>query len=147
MIAVDTNILVYSVREDSPWHSPALACIRRLAESEPLWAIPWPCIHEFISVVTHPKIYKPPMILADALQQITWWMASPSLRLIGESANYWDRLLTTATDGKATGPLIHDARIAAICATHGVSELWSIDRDFRRFPNLRVRNPFAAGAA
>jgi toxin-antitoxin system PIN domain toxin len=146
LIAVDTNILVYSVREDSPWHSPALACVRQLAEGEPLWAIPWPCIHEFVSVVTHPRIYKPPMVLGDALRQVNWWMASPSLRLIGERENYWDQLVTIAIEGKAIGPAIHDARIAAICATHGVSELWSVDRDFRHFPNFRVRNPFAAKA-
>jgi predicted nucleic acid-binding protein len=36
---------------------------------------------------------------------------------------------------------VHDARIAALCLSHGVYELWSGDRDFSRFPALRVRNP------
>ena len=31
--------------------------------------------------------------------------------------------------------------IAAICLSHGVSELWTADRDFSRFPDLRVCNP------
>jgi predicted nucleic acid-binding protein len=31
--------------------------------------------------------------------------------------------------------------MAAICAYHRVVELWSADRDFSRFPGLRVRNP------
>lgn len=33
--------------------------------------------------------------------------------------------------------------IAAICITHGVTELWTADRDFGRFPALRIRNPCA----
>ena len=69
MIAVDTNILVYSVRADSPWHPAALQCLRDLAEGASPWAIAWPCIHEFIAVVTHPRIYKPPTPLRDALLQ------------------------------------------------------------------------------
>ena len=37
-----------------------------------------------------------------------------------------------------------DARIAAICLSHGVTELWTVDRDFSRFPDLRVRDPLAS---
>ncbi len=44
-------------------------------------------------------------------------------------------------DGKITGPMVHDARIAAICKTHGVRELWSTDRDFSRMRGLRIKNP------
>lgn len=39
------------------------------------------------------------------------------------------------------GALIHDARIAACCLTGGVGELWTVDRDFSRFPALKTRNP------
>lgn len=141
MTALDTNILVYSVREDSPWHRAALACLRELAEGPEPWAIPWPCIHEFLSVVTHPKIYKPPSSLEDAVLQIEHWMESPTLRLIGEGAGYWEHLKTVLAAGRVAGPLTHDARIAAICRTHAVRELWSADRDYSRFPGIRVRNP------
>jgi predicted nucleic acid-binding protein len=30
-----------------------------LAEGQVEWAIPWHCLHEFIGVVTHPRIYDP----------------------------------------------------------------------------------------
>ena len=81
MIAVDTNILVYSVRADSPWHAQAREAIRGLAEGDEPWAIAWPCIHEFVGVVTHPRIYKPPTSLADALLQVEYWCAVPGRRL------------------------------------------------------------------
>jgi len=48
------------------------------------------------------------------------------------------------TETKVAGPRIHDARIAAVCLAHGVTELWTADRDFSRFPALRTRNPCVA---
>jgi predicted nucleic acid-binding protein len=42
---------------------------------------------------------------------------------------------------KATGARVHDARIAAICADHGVTTVLSADRDFGKFPGIRVQNP------
>jgi len=146
MIALDTNILVYSVREDSPWHRPALACIRRLAEGEALWAIPWPCIHEFIAVVTHPRIYRPPTPLSDALLQVDYWLQSPTLRLIGDSIYCWAQLKSLLLPAKAIGPLVHDARVAAICKAEGVREIWTADRDYTRFPGVKVRNPLVQTA-
>jgi uncharacterized protein len=141
MIAVDTNILVYSVRQDSLWHEAALACVRRLAEAPAAWAIPWPCVHEYLAVVTHPKIYRPPTPPADAVLQVDYWMESPSLRLIGEGPGYWDHLKSLLAAGKAVGPLVHDARVGAICRASGVSEIWTADRDYSRFPGVIVRNP------
>ncbi len=40
---------------------------------------------------------------------------------------------------KIDGPRVHDARIVALCLGNGVSQLWSADRDFGRFPALAVR--------
>ena len=60
MIAVDTNLLVYSHRSDSPFHQPAKELIEILRSQPASWAIPWPCIHEFVGIVTHPKIFKIP---------------------------------------------------------------------------------------
>jgi uncharacterized protein len=141
MIAVDTNILVYSVREDSLWNKAALNCLRDLAEGASPWAIPWPCIHEFIAVVAHPRIYKPPTPLRDALLQVDYWMESPGLRLLGEGPSYWDHLKDVLIAGKAIGPIVHDAHVAAICLGHGVREIWTADRDFSRFKGIRTKNP------
>jgi len=141
MIACDTNILVYSVREDSPHHKAAARCIRSLAEGRSTWVIPWPCIHEFLAIITHPKIYSPPTPMADALQQVENWMESPSLQIIGETRTHWAHLRQALLASKAVGPVVHDARIAAICRAAGVTEIWTADRDFSRFPGVAVRNP------
>lgn len=96
MIAVDTNVLAYAHRADSEWHSAAAGALTGLAEGKARWAIPWPCLHEFIAIVTHPRIYAPPTPLPTALDQIDAWLESPT------------------------------------------------DRDFHRYPRLKIRNPLVA---
>ena len=144
MIAVDTNILVYAHREDSEWHAPARARLAELAQRRSSWAIPWPCIHEFLAIVTHPKIFAPPTPLAAAIDQVEAWLESPSLAVLSESELHWQRLRELLLGGRIAGPKVHDARIAALCMQHGVTELWSVDRDCGRFPDLTVANPLIA---
>ncbi len=141
MIAVDTNILVYAHREDAEWHSVAYEKIRSLAEGGGAWAIPWPCIQEFVAIVTHPRVYRPPSPIAAAIDQVDAWLEPRNLVLLSESDEHWPNLRRLLLGGKAAGAVVHDARIAALCLQHGVRELWSADRDFGRFPELRVVNP------
>jgi toxin-antitoxin system PIN domain toxin len=141
MIALDTNVLVYAHRADSPFHEAARDCVVALAEGRAAWGIPWPCVHEFYGIVTHPRRYLPPSKPAQACEQIGLWLSSPSVRLIGESGGHWSALSQMLLDGKIAGPMVHDARIAAICLEHGVREFWTADRDFSRFPQLNCRNP------
>lgn len=144
MIAIDTNILVYAHRTDSTWHEPAQRAVGELAQGPAPWAIPWPCVHEFLAIVTHPRIYAPPTPAAVALEAVAEWRRSPGLALLAETEEYLERLAELIVSGQATGPMVHDARVAAICLVHGVEELWTADRDFSRFPELRVRNPTVA---
>lgn len=141
MLAVDTNILVYAHRRETSEHAKALEALRALVQGEEPWAIPWPCIYEFFSVVTNPRIWKdrattPP----QAIAQIEAWTSSPSLRLIGETEQFLP-ILVSLLKPKVKGPVIHDARIAAICISHSVEALLTRDRDFSLFNDLTVRNP------
>ena len=148
MIGVDTNLLVYAHREDSSWHEVASALVRDLAESPAPWAIPWPCVHEFVAIVTHPRIYAPPTPMPQALDQVEAWLESPSLVLLSETDSYWGSLRECLEEGRVSGPRVHDARVAALCVHHGVRELWTADRDFSRFAALPTRNPLVgAGPA
>lgn len=141
MIAVDSNLLVYAHREDSAWHEPAAERLELFAEGRETWAIPWPCIHEFLAIVTHPRVFNPPTPLAKALDQVAAWMESPSLQMLAESGSYWDVLASTLKAAKVQGARVHDARVAALCLHHGIRELWTADRDLSRFAGLSVRNP------
>ena len=144
MIAVDANILIYAHRTDSPFHEVAAAKLADLVEGTAAWAIPWPCLHEFLSIVTNRRIYRPPATVEQALGFVQALIGSPGLLLLAETGGHWNELRSLIATSRTTGGLVHDARIAAICLQHGVTELWSADRDFSRFPTLRVTNPLLA---
>jgi toxin-antitoxin system PIN domain toxin len=141
VIAVDTNVLVYAHREDSPFHEAASRRLAELAEGRAPWAIPWPCLHEFLAIATHPRIYAPPTPLVRALAQVDAWLESPTLALLAEPAAHWSALRPLLETGRGAGPMVHDARVVALCQQHGVRMLWSADRDFSRFAGLTVVNP------
>lgn len=141
MIAVDTNLLLHAHRADSPWHKPATDCLADLASSP--WAIPWPCIHEFLAICTHPRIFDPPSPLNDALLAVESWRTVVTVSFLHEEDGYFDLLAQIVRKARVSGPKIHDARIAALCMQHAVTELWTADRDFSRFADLKTRNPLA----
>jgi toxin-antitoxin system PIN domain toxin len=147
VIALDTNLLVYVHRRDSDQHLPAAAALTNLVKSREAVAVPAPCLGEFLSVVTGPKSYRPPSTVAEALGQVDDWLRPPNVRLIGERTATWPVLRGLVERSGVTGRRVHDARIAAICLDHGVRELWTVDRDFGRFPELRTRNPLVAPPA
>lgn len=139
MIAIDTNVLVYAHRPESPLHGPAAQHVAALANGDAAWAIAWPTLHEFLAVVTHKRVYVPPTPMADALAQIEGWLMSPSLKILNENAGYLPALAAMLTKSGVTGPKVHDARIAALCIAHGVDTILTMDRDFSAFPELKVR--------
>lgn len=143
MIALDTNILVYARRVEAEHHAAARTLLTGLAEGDEPWALPWPCVYEFLRVVTHPRVFAPPTKLDDALEDLDVLLASPSLRLLGEGPAHASHFRRAAESGRAYGNLAHDAHIAALVIEHGVSVLYTVDRDFARFAGVRAHNPFA----
>ncbi len=139
MIALDTNILVYAHREDSPFHQAAHEHVRALAEGAAPWAIPWPCLHEFLAIVTHPRIYAPPTPLDLAIEQVDAWTESPSLILLAESQSHWATLRPLLAAARVRGPQVHDARIAALCLQHEVQRTLVRRPRLRALPDARRR--------
>ena len=141
MIAVDTNILVYAHRAECSFFEPAFARIKSLAEGAQPWGIPVSCLHEFLSVVTNPKVFNPPSSFEQALAQVDAWLASPQAHILHSGTQHWQVLSELTRKAKLQGGQFHDARIAAICIENGVTTLWSADRDFGRFGGLKTLNP------
>ena len=87
------------------------------------------------------SLHIPASTLSEAFGFVESLFASPQFHLLAESPGYFEKLRQISVAAKLKGPRIHDVRIAALCLHHGVSELWSADRDFSAFPQLKVRNP------
>lgn len=141
MIAVDTNILVYAHRPEAPFHQPARRCLAALRAARRPWGIPIHCLAEFAAVVSNPRIWKEPSGAPQVRAQVDAWRTSPELQLLEDDATVWDRCLDLAERGGVAAGSWYDARIAAVCLAHGVRELWTVDREYSRFPELPARNP------
>jgi hypothetical protein len=143
VIAIDTNIIVYARRAELPHHAAARTLLTGLANGATPWGLPWPCLYEYVKVITNPRLFRPPDTLDDALADVESLVASPSVVMLGHGPEHVRHLRRAADDGQPIGGQIHDAHILALALEHGVTELLSSDRDFRRFSVLRVRDPFA----
>jgi uncharacterized protein len=143
VIAFDTNVLVYAHRREAQEHERAFELVRSYAEGSDVWAIPWPCVYEFFSVVTNPRIWNRSATPPEAAWlQLEAWFDAPGLRMLGEAAGFREVLGEFACRARVRGPAIHDARVAALCVFHGVETLFTRDRDFALFPELARRDPF-----
>ena len=141
MLAVDTNLLVDAANAESTRHSAARGVLVDLAEGHVPWALPWPCAHEFLRIVTHPRVLDPPLPLDLARAGLHSLCASPTVVLLSETARHAKVLDALLDASPATGNLLFDAHIAALCIEHGVSTLLTGDADFHRFGGLRVVDP------
>lgn len=141
MIAIDTNLLVYAHRPESPAHDAAREVLAELAGGGGAWAIPFHCLIEFSGVVTHPRVWRQPSSAKQVGAQLDAWLSAPTVRVLTEDAAMLPGFVTAMGGAKVGGGAVHDARIAACCRFHGVKELWSADRDYLRYPWLKVRNP------
>lgn len=139
---MDANILIYARRAESPHHTRAEALLREMAEGARPWALPWPCVSSFLRVMTHPTIFRTPTPLTEAWQEMKSLLESPSVRVLTETDRHATVLGGMLAQPGVKGNLVHDAHIAALLMEHGVDEILTADDDFRRFPTLKVTNPF-----
>lgn len=146
MIAVDTNVLIYALDPAAPQHREALDRVQRLATGPAPWALPFPCVAQFLRVVTH-RTYRRPIPLADVWHNVETLLSSPTVQLLMPTSRHVSLLREVIEESGATGDLIYDAQIATLCLEHGVREILTADKDFRRFTGLKATDPFTSRAA
>ena len=95
-------------------------------------------------MVTHPRVFAPPTPVTAGLDDVESLLQSPSVNTLGEGPMHRLHLDRTIRSSRAAGNLVHDAHIAALLIEHGVTEVLTADRDFSRFPGLRMRDPFTS---
>lgn len=138
---VDTNILVYATHTASPLHDRSRALVEHLVAGPSLAYILWPAVLGYLRIVTHPNILRSPLSSDEAMSNIEALVAPPHIRLAGEGEAFWPSFRTVAADVKPRGNLFPDAHLVALMREHGVSTIWSHDRDFRKFRGITVKDP------
>ena len=141
-VTVDTNVLLYAGNVDDELHERARELLHRLARGPELLYLFWPTIMGFLRIATHPAIFPRPASPEQALTAMTALLERPTVRTEAEGAGFWETYRTTA--GHDTrGNHVPDAHLAALMRRHGVTIIYTRDRDFRRYKGIEPRDPFA----
>ena len=140
MNLLDANILLYAYDETSGQHARARWWLEEaLAGAAPV-AFCWSTLLAFLRITTNPRAVSRPLQITQARAIIDSWFAVPIATLVLPTERHWEILARLLTAGQAIGPLVSDAHLAALAIEHGAT-LITNDRDFARFPDLRVEYP------
>ncbi len=140
---LDANVLLYASDESSPVHAKARDAVKRLAEGPEIAYLFWPTVLAYLRIATHPAIFAHPLSIVEAVGNVEQLLARPHVRTTGESDAFWRSFRIVADDALPSGNLVPDAHLVTLMLENDVRTIWTRDRDFRRFPRIEVRDPFA----
>jgi len=140
--AVDVNVLLYASDTGSPFHERARRFLDECAAGTELFCLGWPTLMGYLRIATHPTIFANPLSPATAVANVESLLSLPNMRALGEAERFW-KCYGEATHGVVVrGNLTPDAHLVALLLEHGVSVLYSNDSDFKKFPAIRLKDPF-----
>ncbi len=142
MIVLDANLLIYSYNSGSSHHAGARAWLENTLSSIEVVGLPWQAVSAFLRVMTNPKLPAERFDLEQAARIVDLWLAHPNVQVLTPGAGYWPLFRRMVIEGRAAGPRVSDAEIAALTMEYG-GVLYTADRDFARFPGLRWENPLS----
>ena len=139
---IDVNILVYATHQASPFHARARALVEKFAAGPELGYLLWPVALGYLRIVTHPRLLEAPLHPDAAADNIDQILSRPHIRQVGEIDGFWPTYRRIADDVKPRGDLVPDTHLVTLMRQHGISTIWSHDRDLRKFDGITVRDPF-----
>jgi toxin-antitoxin system PIN domain toxin len=140
---IDGNLLLYASDEMSGYHRQARAFVEQVAGSDELVYLFWPTVMAYLRIATHPAIFEQPLSPDEAVANIDRLLSLPQVQTAGEHDRFWPSYRQVATEADARGNLVSDAHVVALMTENGVRTIWTHDRDYRRFPGIEIRDPFA----
>ena len=140
MILVDANLLIYAHDSASAHHEIARGWLEEVLSKPEQVGLAWVVILAFLRVATNRRLRPNAPSVAEAVEIVTGWLERPTVALVHPGERHWEILRNLLEEGQAPGPLVMDAHVAALAIEHGAT-LATTDKDFTRFPGLRVFNP------
>jgi len=143
VILVDANVLLYAYQPRSEHHDRCRAWVAKAFSGEEPVCMAWVTILAFIRISTNPRIFEAPLSAGEAIAIVSSWLARPVVSILEAGEQCWEILRVLLVEAQISGPLVMDAFLAALALENGAT-LVTTDRDFSRFPKLRLSNPTAA---
>ena len=143
MTLIDANVLLYAYHPQAEQHKRCRAWLEGAFSGPTPVGLAWMTIQAFIRISTHPRVFEQPLSTDEAAAIVSGWLELPSLVLVEAGDRHWAIFRKLLREGQVVGPLVTDAALAALALEHGAA-LCTTDRDFTRFPGLRLISPLAA---
>ncbi len=141
-VALDTNIFIYVHFDQYPEHEKAKSFLRQLFSLPDPFYLSWQVYYEYIRIVTHPKIHRLPLTVAQAIEDMRCYLEDSRCQMLVETENHQKVVKELFKEvPKARGNFIHDCHYAALLKEHSVQEIVTADMDFKKFGFLKVINP------
>ncbi len=140
MILLDVNLPLYAYDATSNHHDTAWNWLSQTLSGAELIGLPWHTILSFLRIVTAPKMLAHPLDLNIAVSIVSAWLSLPNVSVVHPTDRHWSVLSALLPSTRARGSLIMDAHLAALAIEHGAT-LCTNDRDFARFPGLKLEFP------
>jgi predicted nucleic acid-binding protein len=141
VIAIDTNLLIYAHRSGLAEHRAAKRALQKASEDARGWGIPFPCIAEFWSVVTHPESAGGGSAPSKARDYLRALVLEAGAKVWMPAEGCWERVTMLAEELDVRGLRIFDLQIALAAFDNGATEIWTHDRNFVAVPGMLVRDP------
>lgn len=141
MQLIDVNVLIYAFRKDLPQFGRYTSWLEKIINGDQAFGIPDVVLSGFLRIVTHPRIFKSPSPIDEALKFADQLRASVSFVSIIPGPRHWNIFAELCKTAGVRGNLVPDAYLAALAIESGC-EWITTDRDYSRFPGLRWRSPF-----
>jgi len=140
VILLDANLLIYAYDSVAAEHARARSWLERRFSTREAIGLSWITILGFLRISTSRRYESNPMSTEEAASVVTDWITLQNVVLVSPTEQHWDILSDLLPKSQARGSLIMDAHLAALAIEHGAT-LCTNDRDFLRFPGLKVEFP------
>ncbi len=138
MILLDANVLIAAYDSGHAKHELARTLLEEAFDDEDAVGVPWVSILAFIRIGTSKRVYERPRSIDESCKLVGTWIARENVVTIGPGPKHWEFLQRMLVDGQASANLSTDAHLAAMALENGATLVTS-DRDFYRFPDLKIR--------
>ena len=144
---IDANVLLYASDEQSRFHAAASAALQRVAAGPEIVYLFWPTAMAYLRIATHPTVFARPLSHDEAIDNLRALLELPHVQSPGEQDRFWSRFADVSADIRPVGNLVSDAHLVALMLENGVDQIWTHDRDYRKFRGITVRDPFESVGA
>lgn len=143
LILIDANLLLYAWDDHSPHHAASRAWLEETLWGQEPAAFSWTVILAFLRLATDSRVFQRPLSISQGAEVVSEWFAASRFVLLQPGERHWEILKGLLIVGQASRKLVMDAHLGALAIEHGAT-LASVDRDFARFPGLKLLNPLSS---